>query len=252
MSSRLVVGQLKGADNAPLRSLAVYFYLAPGQYDVATQYGETLVETCTTYLGNIEVELWVSDIASQPTQYSCSLPDGSSFDFFIPTGTVPIDLSLLRLFGLSSMQSPQQSATLIQYVQDLVTNTIAATPQLSVINRLYTQPYPAGLTLPGLIAVTIDPVTGLMIPASVTVATHGLTTIGILPTAILAGTYGAAIASGVMQDVSWNWTPGLPIFLGINGVLTQNIPVTGFIKQMAIALTPTQIDVDILEPIYIL
>lgn len=359
MSTRLVVGEINRADNQPWVSAPVLFYLSPGQYNISTQYAESFVEAYTNYLGQIKVLLYASDFDTNPIQYTCCLPDGETFDFTVPPGDEPInlsvlrlfgcnslneefntiivdsqvldkvtvtqsqslydiapgtiivpassltvqtneiypvsiddssfliDLSLLRLFGQSSMQSqsPQQYATFVQYVQDLVKSTIAAMPQYTNTNqfqvqqptnltsyiqevvteaiaaipprptntnRLQTQQYSAAIALSSLSAVTIDSTTGLMNYASVNVASHGFTTIGIIPTALNIGAYGSAISSGVMQDITWNWTPGFPIFLGINGALTQNIPATNFIKQMAIALTPTQIEVNILEPIYIL
>ena len=34
---------------------------------------------------------------------------------------------------------------------------------------------------------------------------------------------------GLLTDPSWTWTTNLPVFLGVNGVLTQTAPTSGFI-----------------------
>lgn len=40
---------------------------------------------------------------------------------------------------------------------------------------------------------------------------------------------------------SWNWNPDKPVFLGINGALTQNLTGLLFIQQVGTALSPTKI-----------
>lgn len=56
-------------------------------------------------------------------------------------------------------------------------------------------------------------------------------------TAALAGDDVSLVAFGDVSEPSWNWTPGLPIFLGQNGMLTQVPPSTAngdaFILQVA-------------------
>jgi len=44
---------------------------------------------------------------------------------------------------------------------------------------------------------------------------------------------------GEVTEPSWAWTSGQPIWLGANGLLTQVIPSTGFVLQVASALEPT-------------
>lgn len=75
---------------------------------------------------------------------------------------------------------------------------------------------------------------------------------------VLGITNSAAIAndpiyitrSGEITDSSWNWIPKQPIYLGINGVLTQTLPPTAkFSLVVAIPATTTKIFVTIREPI---
>lgn len=56
----------------------------------------------------------------------------------------------------------------------------------------------------------------------------------------------------LMEDVSWSWIPGEPIFLGELGVMTQAIPtnsVAEFLQVVGQALSPTKIVVSLREPI---
>lgn len=47
--------------------------------------------------------------------------------------------------------------------------------------------------------------------------------------------------SGLLTDVSWNWTDGLPIFIGAGGVLTQTPSALIASQEVAIAVSPTSI-----------
>ena len=53
---------------------------------------------------------------------------------------------------------------------------------------------------------------------------------------------------GDITEPSWTWTPGL-IWAGSNGLLTQAPPTTGWIQQVASALTATRIVLDLKQPI---
>lgn len=59
------------------------------------------------------------------------------------------------------------------------------------------------------------------------------------PVWLTTGAWDAAVLAaltteGDVTEPSWNWTPGLPIWLGINGVLTQSIPGGAvFVREVA-------------------
>lgn len=67
-----------------------------------------------------------------------------------------------------------------------------------------------------------------------------------------AGSLGASVVTtvkGLMTEGSWNWIPNQPIFIGANGVLTQNPSTSGLIRRIAWAISATQINVDFMPPI---
>lgn len=61
-----------------------------------------------------------------------------------------------------------------------------------------------------------------------------------------AGAPVSALMIGPLTEPSWNWTPG-PVYLGINGMLTQTPPTAPaalFLAQVGAAIGPTTIIVD--------
>lgn len=68
-----------------------------------------------------------------------------------------------------------------------------------------------------------------------------------------AATSGADVdlmRSGELEEVSWNWTPGLPVYLGLNGVPTQTLPPEAvFSLVIGFPITPTKLVISIREPI---
>lgn len=73
--------------------------------------------------------------------------------------------------------------------------------------------------------------------------------IGISSGAAAQGDLVEYVASGPMDEGGWNWTPGGPIFVGANGVLTQSEPV-GPLKRVGTAVTSTRLAVDLQPTIY--
>lgn len=74
---------------------------------------------------------------------------------------------------------------------------------------------------------------------------------GITLGAAMNGSAATIRTAGEMFESSWNWTPGVNIYLGANGLLTQIPPTTGFLKVIGVALTATLIRVQI-QPTIIL
>lgn len=66
-----------------------------------------------------------------------------------------------------------------------------------------------------------------------------------------AGLAITVVLGGEFTDPSWNWIPDKVIYLGINGVLTQTSPNTGFSCIIGVAITATTIFVKLNEPIFL-
>lgn len=55
------------------------------------------------------------------------------------------------------------------------------------------------------------------------------------------GDEATVVAYGTVDEPSWAFTPGLPLYLGLNGLLSQIPPITGFLLRLGVAVTATRI-----------
>lgn len=63
------------------------------------------------------------------------------------------------------------------------------------------------------------------------------------------GDVATILPAGEIAEPSWNLNPGLPVYLGNTGLLTQTLPTTGAILQIGVALSATRLLVDFKIPI---
>ncbi|HRO02418.1 MAG TPA: hypothetical protein PLS69_02285 [Terricaulis sp.] len=80
--------------------------------------------------------------------------------------------------------------------------------------------------------------------------THADLIIGITTGAANESEEISVAAGGEITEGSWTWTPG-PVFCGVNGVLTQTPPASGFIRQIGTADAPDRLIIDLRPPIYL-
>jgi hypothetical protein len=59
------------------------------------------------------------------------------------------------------------------------------------------------------------------------------------------------ISYGYWEDSAWSFTPGQPLFLGVDGEIVETVPSTGFIAQIATSITRVSIQVSLQIPIKI-
>lgn len=69
---------------------------------------------------------------------------------------------------------------------------------------------------------------------------------GITIGAVASGAKARVQIAGRIVEGSWNWTPNEPIYLGLNGLLTQTPPTGGnIVRQLGLAETATSMLVQI-------
>lgn len=102
----------------------------------------------------------------------------------------------------------------------------------------------AAVDLGGHRVVTVD---GLYADASdITTMNKGA---GLTVVAVSAGQTTAAYNTGVITEPSWNWSVGQPVYLGLNGLLTQTPPTTGYLLRIGQPKSATSLIVEIAQPI---
>ena len=75
--------------------------------------------------------------------------------------------------------------------------------------------------------------------------THNDKVIGVSTQSITDNTPVLVRTEGFMDDAGWTFTPGDPIYVGLNGSITQTVPSSGFILNLGQALTATRILINI-------
>jgi hypothetical protein len=73
--------------------------------------------------------------------------------------------------------------------------------------------------------------------------------LGISAGAALIGGAVNLVFAGELTEPSWNWVYPAPIFIGNNGTLTQNHPLSGWMVIIAKSISPTTVWVNPEEPI---
>lgn len=73
--------------------------------------------------------------------------------------------------------------------------------------------------------------------------------IGITTGAALEGDEVVITTMGKLVEPTWTWTEALPVYLGLNGLLTQTVPTSGCLVELGIATTATELEVRIQSPI---
>jgi hypothetical protein len=89
-------------------------------------------------------------------------------------------------------------------------------------------------------------------PASANVAAHATSIAGLALTATSGAEQSLDILRyGEVADGGWSWTPGLPVFLGANGFLTQTPSAAwAFVLIVGVAISATRICVDPKSPVF--
>ncbi len=69
--------------------------------------------------------------------------------------------------------------------------------------------------------------------------------------AVISGTLDIK-SFGILEHSGWSFTPNTPVFLGLNGTITQSIPISAlFIKTIGVALTATKININFQTAIFL-
>lgn len=82
---------------------------------------------------------------------------------------------------------------------------------------------------------------GKAVPASADVAAHAFNIMGMTTNAAAANDLLTVIDTGAVEELGWSWTAGLPLFLGLDGAITQDPRVGVFSKPVGMALTSTKV-----------
>ena len=109
---------------------------------------------------------------------------------------------------------------------------------------------PASVSLSALRAVILTDA-GELAYASSDNQSHAFRFAGVLPNGYSQGDMAIAYRMGEIADAVWNWTRGSPVFLGVNGFLTQTAPTTGFLLVVGTPTSTTSLMIQPSDPIFL-
>jgi hypothetical protein len=92
---------------------------------------------------------------------------------------------------------------------------------------------------------------GLFDYASSDEPSHAYRIAGVSLNTIQIGSTAAVLRQGLISESSWNWALGTPVFLGLNGNLTQIPPESGFLLRVGYPETANSLYVEFSPPIYL-
>lgn len=216
---RLVVGKVYKIDDTPWLNARGYIQLLNNSYTNLIQYPENKINYITNESGDIKNSLgsdlfiWCNEEGNIPSKFRFFLPSGRYFDFTVPVGTFPIQLSVLRE-NLNSSQPGYQS--LVNYVDESIENAIENLQLGST--QIYSNNFVASSNLSALRVINLA--TRTYASNQNFVDTNG--SFGLTTSAINQGEVGKALVYGELSDSSLNFQPG-NLFLGTNGNIIQNL-----------------------------
>jgi len=155
---------------------------------------------------------------------------------------ITTDDNQLTITSVSQTLEVQQPDT-HQLVVDSSPLELELTPDAMVVNQTFTSggealEATAGEALGGHRAVYID--NGQAFYASASDTSIPGQVVGITTQAAAAGGSVNIRFVGALDEAGWSFAPG-PVYVGINGVLTQTRPTSGWVMNIGVAVTPTRL-----------
>lgn len=114
MTIRAVNGLVRKATGDPWGNAQINFALVSRSFTETAQYPANSFDLVTNPDGTFSTNLWCNEEGDRASSYRCTLPDGSSFNFVVPVGVSPINISVLEQGGIT--ETDPQYDTLLTYI----------------------------------------------------------------------------------------------------------------------------------------
>lgn len=157
------------------------------------------------------------------------------------SGFISFKIATLQTLTFKTLQG----LTLSPAAYPLYSATAPVTPPINVIESEITLPC-AETILEGY-AVKVNGL-GQLEKCSANNLTHVNTLIGLAKQTGNIGEIITVSEDEFMTNTAWAWVPDKPVFLGVNGTLTQDTTGLLFVQQVGVALTATKIVIRISQP----
>lgn len=93
---------------------------------------------------------------------------------------------------------------------------------------------------------------GQLALASADVLAHRVAVAGVTTGAVVSGDEATVQSANVIEHSGWSWTADQLVFLGLNGALTQSVPISAQYRLViGMAVSPTRLAISIQPPVVI-
>lgn len=230
-----------------LADTPVYFELvdgcsnSAGTFVVSGEYVAPIRGIATTdSQGIFSITLPCTDSMLDQRFYLCSVdrPDCPEFMAPLVYGAEPLPFLAFRLSG--DPVAPHEMDAFIAHIQDMAIHTPVGASHNHIITVRAVDAIGGHrvVTISGAYADCGNPDSGNSIA-------------GVSLQAVAAGQQAEAQYLGVIEELSWNFMPGKPVYLGHAGLLTQTPPDSGIIVEIGRAITATTLLINIQQPLYL-
>ena len=207
-------------------------------YDLITheRFGGT-VKTKTDTAGCFTINLWPTSRADRNIYYRVYVNATGYKDFItsLQEGVDPIDFAEFKEFGRPA-QPPEDN--LIQKTLDYMKSLVGKNADKYIVGA-------SGVLMNQVVMLSAA---GEVLPASSDNVTHAGKVIGIALQTGVAGDLVEVCRGGVITNLGWGLSPTENYFLGIDGFITNVVPMTGFLQEVGIAETADSMYLDLQPP----
>jgi hypothetical protein len=238
-------------DDTPHPGAILSFSIAKGSYTVDAQYPKSGIHYTANQLGQIVAILWVDGTGLVDTHWWVCYQNGEKKRFSIPAGTTSATLESLFIGSTPLPPIGDPSERNLAALLQLHNNDPGAHGGLGGGGGVVRFSPVASSNISALRVLTVD-INGQAIYADAANITHANKVLGISKQSIIQGQSVPIYDNEVVTDNAWTWTPDLPIFLGLNGVMTQtppSLPTSLFSLRIGVALSPTIAEIEVQEPL---
>lgn len=204
-------------------------YIAPGPYNITTNTNGEFSITLPCTSGLVESRFYI-----------CTIDHPDCPEFMAPLTYSADPLAWVDFMGSGTTPPAAVIDPFTRHMQ----NTEIHTPAGSTHNHLIS--VVASVAIGGHRVITMS---GEY--ADCSNPAHGSAIAGVSLQAVSAGQLLGAQYLGELEELSWNWIIGQPVYLGTLGQLTQTPPATGIIVEIGRPITATRLLIDIQPTLYL-
>lgn len=228
-----------GSDGVPVADVELKFELVDSHGKAVTMYDaidHSIIPVAAKYVtldanGEFEINLWPNSRGTSASYYRATLAlgKGQYYKIFVMEGVG--DLAFFDAIWSGETPQPSEVSALSLHLQNhpLGANAVMSMTTAATLNKYD--------------VVVVNP-DGRVVQASCQNPLHFQRVLGFAQEAYAAADEASILTYGKITNPAWNLDGNKKVYLGVDGIITQDAPTTGFILCLGFPLNATTIFVD--------